>query len=100
MLKESSSFREDAREYFLNSTALLKKSVEVLHNVKTLPQELHTLRELAVETASKQDELQGKILEGVSGILWKNAHEISKQAVKTMNKVIFLAANIRKLLTL
>jgi len=98
--KKSSTFQDDTREYFLNSTALLTKSVEILHNVKTLPQEMHTLQELAVENASKQDALHGKILEGVSGILSQSAHRIRNQAAETMIAMVTLAANMKRLFRL
>jgi hypothetical protein len=98
--KESSTFQDDTREYFLNSKAFLTKSVEILNNVKTLPQEIHTLQGLTVDNASKQDALHGKILDGVSGILSQNAYNFGNQAAKTMIAMASLAANIKKLLRL
>jgi len=93
-------FQKDAREYFLNSTALLTKSVEILHDVRTLPQEIQALQELAIDNVSKYNISHGKLLEGVSGLLLENARNIGDQIAKSVATIASQTANIRRLLKL
>lgn len=113
LAKDGSTYREDAREYFTDSKALLTKSVDILNNIETLPLEIHNLQELMVSSASKQNELQGGIAEGVSAISvntsvivshGKKARErvqkIGNQVTKTMIAIASLTANIKELMIL
>jgi hypothetical protein len=109
LAKDDSAFREDARNHFADSKALLTKSVDILNNVETLPSEIRKLQDLVASGTSKYHNSQTEITEGISAIsvntelivsqskkALEGVHNIGNQALRTMIAVASLMANINR----
>jgi hypothetical protein len=111
LAKDDSAFREDARNHFADSKALLTKSVDILSNVEILPSEIRKLQDLVASGTSKYHNSQTDITEVISAIsvntklivsqskkALEGVHNIGNQALRTMIAVASLMANINRLI--